>query len=1100
MSLRPGEPFDRYRIEGLLGHGGMGQVYRARDERLRRQVALKIISTAPGTDGAARLLREARAAAAIDHPNAIAIFDVGEVDGTPFLAMELVDGSTLRGYVGEASVPVSQRLHWLLAIARALAAAHRRGIVHRDIKPENVMVRSDGLVKVLDFGIARAVVPPGSMGAEGGAPIPIPTLSAASLLSADSTFAGTPLYMSPEHLRGEPIDGRSDQFAWGVLAWELLSGRLPWATERGGAGIVQEILAKEPEALASHVPVPAGVEAVVARAMAKAAVNRFETTDALVASLEAAMGIDPSVPSSVPRASMSPSARTLRSGWTLTLGGKRPVVALAGIIALTGVVAVALIVWRTRAPRTADDPTLALVTSGRRPAVAVVGAPAPGPGAERLAAIADLLATELASGDRIRVVPRDVTSRAVGPLAAERPSSELLVRLRDTTDADYVVVAVPEARGGGRVHVVLRVLGVPKAGAAPQSSEVTAEGDLDELAAVVARAGDAVRRVLGRAPLAPDEIAAMRAALPKSSVAAEAYALGLARRAHYDYPGARDAFEQAVAAEDDFALGHLELSRALTFLGLDQRALEEATRAMALSGPLGREQRLVTTAQRAVAAKDWGTATETYRALFGYFPDNLDYGIAFVRSQVYLGQRNEALAALDRLRAVPRTAVDEARLDLIEAFAAAKVGDVRRRLAASLEAKRKADALGASWIAADARTSMAEAYRDLGEIEKGATALDEARALFEQLGDRSGLAGVYRHEADLAASRSDYAGAIALADKALELVRIVGDRYRTGGLITTRGLLLARVGRFAEAGAAFDEARALYESISDTEGVAHNTGNAAEMRVARGDLRGARDAFEQALAMHRRIGMKVGIEEQLLNVGWARFLEGDAPGAGKTIEEALSDARAIGGDANIRDALVRRAQWLRARDDAAGAARDCAEAAAMADKAGDPDARAEIDLAQVRLDLDGLKDSQPVARARAALARFVEAKLPQDEALARAVVVRALVRRGAIDEAMRESEALEAVLGACELFEARVEAGLARAELAAARGENAAAARAAREAREAADGSGIVPLALEARLVEAMVASRGERAAALARVASAARGAGFVRVVRLASR
>src|SRR5512146_1593674 len=138
MTLRPGEPFGRYRIEDLLGEGGMGQVYRATDERLRRQVALKVISAALLDAGAAeRLLREARAAAAIDHPNAVAIFDVGEVDGIPFLAMELVVGSTLRRHVG-GSAPLAERLQWLLAIARALAAAHKRGLVHRDIKPENV--------------------------------------------------------------------------------------------------------------------------------------------------------------------------------------------------------------------------------------------------------------------------------------------------------------------------------------------------------------------------------------------------------------------------------------------------------------------------------------------------------------------------------------------------------------------------------------------------------------------------------------------------------------------------------------------------------------------------------------------------------------------------------------------------------------------------------------------------------------------------------------------------------------------------------------------------------------------------------------------------
>src|SRR3954464_7281608 len=145
--LKPGDTFERYTIEALIGQGGMGCVYRAYDPRLGRRVALKVISegSAPAAD--ARLVREARTAAAFDHPNAVAIFDVGELDGAPYIVMELVAGRTLREAVGDASVPVATRAGWLGDVARALAAAHRRGLVHRDIKPENVMVRDDGVVK-----------------------------------------------------------------------------------------------------------------------------------------------------------------------------------------------------------------------------------------------------------------------------------------------------------------------------------------------------------------------------------------------------------------------------------------------------------------------------------------------------------------------------------------------------------------------------------------------------------------------------------------------------------------------------------------------------------------------------------------------------------------------------------------------------------------------------------------------------------------------------------------------------------------------------------------------------------------------------------------
>ncbi len=268
MPLKPGDRIERYIIEAALGRGGMGAVYRARDERLQRSVALKIVrvdasatglpSSAPSNEGAARLLREARAAAALDHPNVVSIFDVGQIDtpeelrGTPYLAMELIKGSTLRAYVAEPSVRTAQRIEWLVQIAQALAAAHAAGLVHRDVKPENVMIREDGRVKVLDFGIAKRsasdVVDPMSS-TEG---LAIPTLT------AEGVAIGTPMYMAPEQLRGERLDGRADQFAWGVVAYELLSGKLPWAADGGTIALVSHILSSTPAPLSPELGAPRG--------------------------------------------------------------------------------------------------------------------------------------------------------------------------------------------------------------------------------------------------------------------------------------------------------------------------------------------------------------------------------------------------------------------------------------------------------------------------------------------------------------------------------------------------------------------------------------------------------------------------------------------------------------------------------------------------------------------------------------------------------------------------------------------------------------------------------------------------------------------------
>ncbi|HEU4410104.1 MAG TPA: serine/threonine-protein kinase [Polyangiaceae bacterium] len=216
--MREGDRFDRYVIEALLGRGGMGEVYRAYDERLRRRVALKLLRPEGGA-GPEAMLREARAAAALRHPNAVAVYDVAESAGRPYLTMELLEGRPLRSLIGAEGVPLGARLRWLRQAAAVLCEAHRLGLVHRDVKPDNMFVCDDGTLKLLDFGIAKQLQPesppsarrPAAPGAEG----------------VVSEILGTPLYMAPEHRLGMRADGRSDQFAWGVVAFELCAGRHP---------------------------------------------------------------------------------------------------------------------------------------------------------------------------------------------------------------------------------------------------------------------------------------------------------------------------------------------------------------------------------------------------------------------------------------------------------------------------------------------------------------------------------------------------------------------------------------------------------------------------------------------------------------------------------------------------------------------------------------------------------------------------------------------------------------------------------------------------------------------------------------------------------
>lgn len=268
---------DRYSLEALLGAGGMGEVYVAFDTRLERRVALKVLvpqasySQQTLADWTVRMMREARAAASFTHPNVVGIHDVGVHDGQPFLALELVKGASLRTYIGK-DVPISRKARWLVDIAQGLGAAHRAGVIHRDVKPDNVLVSDDGPAKVLDFGIARRVdneekvIDPSAPTEAGAVPI----------VTAPGTLLGTPSYMAPEQLHGEQVDGRTDQFAWGVLAFELLSGKLPW-TANDTIGTIAAILTRAPQPLPDEVP-PL-LREVVLRSLSRDKDARFATME-----------------------------------------------------------------------------------------------------------------------------------------------------------------------------------------------------------------------------------------------------------------------------------------------------------------------------------------------------------------------------------------------------------------------------------------------------------------------------------------------------------------------------------------------------------------------------------------------------------------------------------------------------------------------------------------------------------------------------------------------------------------------------------------------------------------------------------------------------
>ena len=280
--IAAGTTLSHYRVMSMLGAGGMGEVYLAEDTRLRRKVALKML--APELTGDERGLRrfeqEAHAASALNHPNILTIYEFGQADGLNFIACEFVEGETLRQKIGERKLETSAGVEIAIQIAGALAAAHASGIVHRDIKPENVIVRTDGIVKVLDFGIAKLSSRLAGRARER-------TESSIALLSSETgMIRGTAKYMSPEQARGMAVDARSDIFSLGSVLYEMLTGKAAFEGDTA-SDVIAEILKVEPRPPSELVPeIPPEVEDIISKALYKDRESRYQSAGELLADLQ----------------------------------------------------------------------------------------------------------------------------------------------------------------------------------------------------------------------------------------------------------------------------------------------------------------------------------------------------------------------------------------------------------------------------------------------------------------------------------------------------------------------------------------------------------------------------------------------------------------------------------------------------------------------------------------------------------------------------------------------------------------------------------------------------------------------------------------------
>src|SRR5215831_6895500 len=314
MTLTPGSRLGPYEVLSPIGAGGMGEVWKARDTRLSREVAIKVLpaSVSADSDRLRRFEQEARAAGILSHPNITAVYDIGSHEGAPYVVQELLEGETLRSVLAGGRLSTRRAIDYAIQIVHGLAAAHEKGIVHRDLKPENLFVTNDGRLKILDFGLAKL-----THTEEGSQATNLPTATAGT---EPGVVLGTLGYMAPEQVRGRSADARSDLFSFGAILYEMLSGNRAFRGD-SAADTMSAILREDPPDLsATNQTISPGLERIVRHCLEKNPEQRFHSAHDLAFDLESL---------STPSAASTGVLPTRRSYWPALLAAAALI--LAGV-------------------------------------------------------------------------------------------------------------------------------------------------------------------------------------------------------------------------------------------------------------------------------------------------------------------------------------------------------------------------------------------------------------------------------------------------------------------------------------------------------------------------------------------------------------------------------------------------------------------------------------------------------------------------------------------------------------------------------------------------------------------------------------------------
>jgi eukaryotic-like serine/threonine-protein kinase len=862
----------RYEVLSLLGEGGMGAVYKARDVELGRMVALKVIRPDLARNRAIldRFKQELILATQVTHRNVVRIYDLGEAEGIKFITMEYVEGEDLAALIHQrAKLPPHEAVNIIEQVCRALEAAHSVGVIHRDLKPQNIMLeKGTGRILVMDFGLAKTL--------EG------------NRMTQTGAMVGTMEYMSPEQALAGNLDQRSDIFSLGLIFYELLTGQTPFRADSALASLIKRTQERVVPVSEFDKSVPPELSQIVSRSLERDVALRYQTSAELLADLELWAGTGKS---GIIAARLKPGPRR----WADE--NKRLVAGAVGLVLLL----IATLTYFLVRPRSASVPQAkqeAQAAKARSLAILPFRNSSGDPKDDWIgSSVADMLSTDIGQSAHLHTVPTDrlhqvLSDLHIGPDAAVDP--DMLRRVAQFSSAD-VLVSGQYARFGDQIVIDASIRDM----AHDQAVPVKAQALVKDLPTAIDSLADSVRKNLALTADVVEELKAQSFKPNTQSIEAlREYDQGSVLMRAGKYLEALKHLQTATNQDPQFALAFSKLADAQSQLGFQSDAEQSSIRATDLANNqnLPLPEKYLISASNARIMKDNKKALEAYENLAKSSPGDVD--VQYELGNLYLqnGQYDKARAEFAGvLKTDPK--------NIKALWSLGVVDNLTGNPQAALDSLTRGDSLAIQVDNEEQHAlmllSIGISYRLLNKPEEALRNYQESIAVNEKIGQKRGVAAALNEVAAVQWTSGHPELALVSYNKALTLLREIGMKDEVANTLTNMGSAYSDLGKFDQALDVYKQALQIQRETGDQSYESRCLDNIAVVYLAMGDTNNAFTYSQQALQLREKLGVPGDIADTLLGLSEAYTATGQYDQALTALMRALELSRQVGDPSRI---------------------------------------------------------------------------------------------------------------------------------------------------------------------------------------------------------